>query len=143
MSVFFVRNEDIMVSFVGDETLPAQKPLLTIAAKIFKGGMKPTSLDDFVGYAVKVEQDAAIHFESLAASMDQCGNHEVVKLFTQLAGFSRLRLSEAKRRAGSIDTTRLVPPDDVWPIIPHRTARRSGAYPAFSALSLQRPNPRL
>ena len=32
----FVRDEDILVSFEGDETLPPQKPHLSTAAKIFK-----------------------------------------------------------------------------------------------------------
>src|SRR5271166_5190708 len=59
----FVRNEDILVSFVGDETLPAQPPHLSIAAKIFKGGMQITSVDHFLAHAIKVEEDAAIHFE--------------------------------------------------------------------------------
>jgi ferredoxin len=64
----FIRDEDIVVSFVGDETLPAQKPHLTPAAKIFKGGLKPTSVDDFLGYAVKVEEDAAV--QRRAGSID-------------------------------------------------------------------------
>src|SRR5450755_3339875 len=122
----FVRNEDIMVSFVGDETLPAQKPHLTPAAKIFKGGLKPTSVDDFLGYAVKVEEDAALHFESMSASMDECGNHEVAKLFAQLGGFSRLHLAEALRRASAIDATKTVPPDYVWP--DHATPERTSLW---------------
>jgi ferredoxin/rubrerythrin len=135
----FVRHEDIVVSFVGDETLPAQKPYLTPAAKIFKGGLKPTSLDDFLGYAVKVEEDAAIHFESLAAAMEQCGNGEVAELFAQLGTFSRLHLAEAKRRAGSIDTTMHVPPDYVWPdhATPERTALWAGD-PSLSRLDALR-----
>jgi rubrerythrin len=117
-----------VVSFVGDETLPAQKPHLTSAAKIFTGGLKPTSVDDFLGYAVKVEEDAAVHFESLSASMEQCGNYEVTKLFAQLGSFSRLHLGEAKRRACSIDATMHVPPDYVWPdhATPERTALWAG-----------------
>jgi rubrerythrin/ferredoxin len=129
----FIRDEDIVVSFVGDETLPAQKPHLTPAAKIFKGGLKPTSVDDFLGYAVKVEEDAAVHFESLAASMEQCGNHEVAKLFAQLASFSRLHLAEAQRRAGSIDAAMQVPPDYVWP--DHATPERTSLWAGDPSLS--------
>jgi rubrerythrin/ferredoxin len=129
----FVRNEDIMVSFVGDETLPAQKPHLTPAAKIFKGGLKPTSVDDFLGYAVKVEEDAAIHFESMSAAMEQCGNHEVAKLFAQLGRFSRLHLAEAQRRAGAIDATKIVPPDYVWP--DHATPERTSLWAGDPSMS--------
>src|SRR5271166_6116030 len=33
----FVRNEDILVSFKGDETVPAPPPHLSTAAKVYKG----------------------------------------------------------------------------------------------------------
>ena len=36
-------------------------------------------------------------------------------MFHQLAAFSRLHLAEAKSRAGSIDVTKHLPPDYVWP----------------------------
>jgi rubrerythrin/ferredoxin len=111
----FVRNEDVLVSFEGDQTLPAKRPYLTPAAKIYKGGLEIASLDEFLGYAVKVEEDSAIHYEELSASMEQCGNLEVAKLFAQLARFSRLHLAEAQKRASSIDVSKHVPPDYVWP----------------------------
>jgi Rubrerythrin len=50
-----------------------------------------------------------------AAAMEGCGNQEVSKLFRQLAAFSRLHLDEAKSRAGTIDVTKYLPPDYVWP----------------------------
>ncbi|MFY9627669.1 MAG: 2Fe-2S iron-sulfur cluster-binding protein [Methylocystis sp.] len=119
----FVRNEDIMVTFEGDQTLPPQGPHITHAAQRFKGGTEINTLDEFLGYAVKVEEDAAIHFDELAAEMEGCGNHEVGKLFRQLAGFSRLHLAEAKSRAGSLDLSKSIPPDYVWPnqATPERT----------------------
>jgi len=124
----FVRNEDIMVIFKGDETLPGQPPHLSIAAKIFKGGMQITSVDHFLAHAIKVEEDAAIHFEELAASMAECGNAEVAKLFGQLAGYSRLHLAEARSRCKGRDVTAEVPPDYVWPshATPERTALWAG-----------------
>jgi ferredoxin/rubrerythrin len=124
----FVRHEDILISFEGDRTLPAKPPHLTPAAKIYKGGLKITSLEDFFGYAVKVEEDAAIHFDKLSLGMKQCGNDEVAKLFAQLAGFSRLHLAEARRRAGSIDLSKHIPPDYAWPDYetPERTALWAG-----------------
>lgn len=110
----FIRDEDILVSFGGDETLPAKKPHLTPASKIFKGGLDITSLDEFLGYAVKAEEDAAIHYEELTAAMAAVGNHEVAKLFAQLARFSRMHLAEAQGRAKSIDVSKHLPPEYVW-----------------------------
>lgn len=131
----FVRNEDIMVTFEGDEALPAQKPHVTPAAKIFKGGIKIKSLDEFLGYAVKIEEDAADHFYSLAEGMKACGNDEVAKLFYQLAGFSRLHLKEARERASRLDADVVIPPDYVWPdqATPERTSLMA-ADPSLSKL---------
>jgi rubrerythrin len=77
---------------------------------------------------VKVEEDAALHFEKMSAAMEECGNHEVAKLFAQLGSFSRLHLAEAQRRAGAIDAAVTVPPDYVWPehATPERTSFLAG-----------------
>jgi rubrerythrin/ferredoxin len=135
----FVRNEDVLVSFEGDQTLPAKPPYLTPAAKIYKGGLEIASLDEFLGYAVKVEEDSAIHYEELSVSMEQCGNSEVARLFAQLARFSRLHLAEARKRASSIDVTGHVPPDYVWPdhVTPERNALWAGD-PSLSRLDALR-----
>jgi len=77
-----------------------------------------------LGYAVRVEEDAAVHYDELAAEMEACGNQDVAKLFRQLASFSRLHLAEAKSRAGSIDVTKHLPPIMSGPI-----TRRPSAYP--------------
>jgi rubrerythrin/ferredoxin len=124
----FIRNEDILVAFEGDETMPAKPPYLTPAAKKYKGGLDIASVDEFVAYAIKVEEDAAIHYEALSLEMLNCGNMEVAKLFEQLARFSRTHLAEAKSRAGWIDVTKHVPPDYVWPdhATPERTALWAG-----------------
>ena len=124
----FVRDEDILVTFAGDETAPDAKPYVTNAARIFKGGIKINALDKFLAFAVKVEQDAALHFDKLAADMKACGNEEVGKLFAQLAGFSRLHLGEAKARAGELDLSEHIPPDYVWPdaVTPERTSLMAG-----------------
>jgi len=111
----FVRNEDILVSFEGDKTLPAQRPHVTSVARTFKGGTEINTLDEFFGYAAKVEEDAALHYDELSATMKKAGNAEVAKLFGQLADFSRLHLAEVKKRAGSIDLSKNVPPDYAWP----------------------------
>ena len=129
----FVHNEDIIVTFEGDRTLPPQGPHITHAAQRFKGGTEINSVDEFLGYAVKVEEDAAIHFDMLAGEMEGCGNQEVAKLFHQLAGFSRLHLAEAKSRAGSIDPDKNVPPDYVWPN--HATPERTELWAADPSLT--------
>ncbi len=131
----FVRNEDIMVVFAGDETLPKQAPHLTHAARRFKGGIEINSVDHFLGHAVKVEEEAARHFDGLAAEMDQCGNAEVAKLFRQLAGYSRLHLAEAQQRCKGKDVSAHIPPDYVWPdhATPERTSILAGD-PAMTRL---------
>jgi rubrerythrin/ferredoxin len=122
----FIRDEDIMVSFEGDQTLPAKGPHLSIAAKIFKGGIQINSVDHFLGFAVKLEEDAAIHYDELAVSMKECGNLEVAKLFSELAGYSRLHLEQARERAGSIDLEPHLPPAYVWP--DHATPERNALW---------------
>ncbi len=130
---YFVRNEDIIVSFEGDQTLPAQGPHITHAASRFKGGTEINSVNEFLGYAAKVEEDAALHYEELAAAMETCGNHRVATLFRQLGGFSRRHLAEAKARGGSVDPSKNVPPDYAWPS--HVTPERASVWAADSTLS--------
>jgi rubrerythrin/ferredoxin len=130
----FVRNEDVLVSFEGDLTLPAQGPHITHAAKKYTGGMEINSLEQFLGYAVKVEEDAALHFDKLASEMEDVGNQEVARLFRQLAGFSRLHLGEAKARGATLDLNANIPPDYVWPN--HATPERTEVWadPTLSRL---------
>ncbi|WKW49653.1 2Fe-2S iron-sulfur cluster-binding protein [Rhodomicrobium lacus] len=125
---YIVRDEDIIVSFVGDETVPAKGPAVTKAARVYKGGTEIRSLEEFFGYAVKVEEDAAIHYDQLSKSMADVGNTEVAELFAKLAEFSRLHLAEAQKRAGTIDPSLHIPADYVWPdhVTPERTALWAG-----------------
>jgi ferredoxin/rubrerythrin len=122
----FIRNEDILVTFEGDQTL--QPPHLSIAARIFKGGIQLTSVDDFLGFAVKVEEDAAFHFEELVKAMEQCGNQDVAHLFAQLGHVSRLRAAKARKRAALADGSKHVPTEYLWPdtVTPERTALWAG-----------------
>jgi rubrerythrin/ferredoxin len=135
----FVRNEDILVNFVGDETLPVQSPKFSTAAKRYRGGMHIDTLQEFLSFAVKVEHDAAVHFDELATAMEDVGNTAVSKLFAQLAAFSRLHLAEAEKRAGAVDATLHLPPDYVWPdhVTPERTSLWAGD-PAMSRLDALR-----
>jgi len=111
----FVRHEDIIVSFEGDQTLPAAGPHITHAAGRFKGGTEIATVDELLSYAIKVEEDAADHLEALATTAEQFGGDAIAKLFNQLAAFSRRHLAEAKARAGTIDSNKVVPPDYAWP----------------------------
>lgn len=121
---YFVRDEDIFVTFEGDETLPAKGPGLSIAASIYKGGLKIASLDEFLNFALQLEDDAALHYEQLAATMQSHGNTEVGELFAKLAGYSRLHFQAAKRRMTSSEVNLKVPSRTLWPenITPERTA---------------------
>lgn len=111
----FVRDEDIEVVFEGDVTRPVKGPALSLAAAIYKGGVGIRTLDQFLSYAVKVEEDAAVHFEQLAASMKACGNEDVAGLFTQLAGYSRLHLKEARAKCQKYEAVVDLPSSTAWP----------------------------
>ena len=131
----FVRDEDVRITFEGDQTLPAKKPALSIAAAIFAGGIEIGSVEEFLGYAIKVEDEAARHFDALAEDMAACGNEAVAELFSKLSGYSRLHLEEAKARAGDIDVSMHMPGEHVWPdlVTPEHTALWAGD-PALSRL---------
>ena len=47
--------------------------------------------------------------------MSACGDEELANLFQQLADSARLHAGEARARASSIDESKSVPPDYVWP----------------------------
>ncbi|MGO9632818.1 MAG: 2Fe-2S iron-sulfur cluster-binding protein [Steroidobacteraceae bacterium] len=125
---YFVRDEDILVTFEGDETLPVKGPGLSIAASIYKGGLKIDSLDDFLNFALLVEDDAAVHYEQLADAMKKHGNAEVAELFAKLAGYSRLHYEEARQRMVSHAVPVKVPALSLWPdnVTPERTALWAG-----------------
>lgn len=124
----FVRDEDIRVRFDGDEVLPAKKPAMSIAASIFAGGIEIGSVEEFLAFSVKVEEEAANHFAALADDMEQCGNQEVADLFRELSGYSRLHLEEARKRAGDHNITDFLPEEHIWPdlVTPEQTALWAG-----------------
>lgn len=124
----FVRNEDIEVRFEGDVTKPVQGPALSLAAAIYKGGVGIKTLDQFLSYAVKVEEDAAVHFEYLAQVMKDCGNDDVSALFSQMAGYSRLHLTEAKAKCKKYDAEINLPSSTAWPdhVTPEKTSLWKG-----------------
>lgn len=124
----FVRDEDIRVCFEGDQVLPAKKPAMSIAAGVFSGGIEIKSVDQFLAFAVRVEEEAANHFDALADDMARCANTEVADLFRRLSNFSRLHLEEARARAGDRDVAKFLPGDHIWPdlVTPEQTALWAG-----------------
>ncbi len=124
----FIRDEDILVAFGGDEVLPEPAPALSIAAGVFKGGQVITSIEQFLAYSVSIELEAAEHFDDLADKMDACANGPVADLFRKLGDYARLHLNEAKARAGDVDLTPMMPGDHVWPDLetPERTELWAG-----------------
>jgi rubrerythrin len=112
---YFVRDEDIFVTFEGDNTLPSKGPSLSIAASIYKGGLEINTLDAFLNFAMKVEDDAAIHYDDLAATMKSHGNEEVSQLFLQLAGYSRRHYAEVERRMATSGVAINLPSSTLWP----------------------------
>lgn len=121
--------------FEGDVTKPVKGPALSIAAAIYKGGVGIQTLDQFLNYAVKVEEDAAVHFEELAERMNACGNSDVAALFAQLGSYSRLHLEEAKARCVKYEVVESLPASSAWPdnTTPEKTALWAGD-PALTRL---------
>jgi ferredoxin/rubrerythrin len=114
----FIRDEDIVVSFEGDRTLPARKATLPPIK----------SVQDFYAYAAKVEEDAAIHYEELAASMKAVGNKDIADLFLEQADYSRTHLSQVKGEAAALDSSVHLPAHFTWPhhFTPENTAVWAG-----------------
>lgn len=128
----FIRNEDILVTFEGDKALPAKGPHLTPAAKTFKGRLKMESIEQFLAYALSVEEEATKHFAALAEEMQAHGNDDVATLFRQLSGYSRLHYEQTKARVGERDLSKLMPSPLVWP--DHATPERTNIWAGDPAI---------
>ena len=118
----FVRNEDIIVHFEGNRRFPPGARTVNRRGRL-PGRRLIRTLEEFLSYAVKVEEDAAIHFERLAEAMDACGNRDVAVLFRQLGGYSRLHLEEAKAKSVAHGVVVTLPANSAWP-----DHRDTGAY---------------
>jgi rubrerythrin len=73
------------------------------------------SVEEFLAYAVKIEEEAAIRFGELADTMQSCGNSEVGKLFRRLSDYSRMHLADARARSAYRDIPDLKPNEFNWP----------------------------
>lgn len=74
-----------------------------------------TSVELFLSYAIKLEEEATLRFGQLADAMDAAGNRDVGKLFRKLSDYSRLHLADAKARAGFRDVPVMLPREYQWP----------------------------
>ncbi|MGO9487216.1 MAG: 2Fe-2S iron-sulfur cluster-binding protein [Rhodomicrobium sp.] len=108
----FIRDEDIIVSFEGDPSVPVAPARLPIIG----------SIEEFYGYAMQVEQDAIDHYGELAAAAEKAGHKDVADLFLQLADYSRIHLGEVKALAGKPSGT--LPSHYIWPH--HATPEEGG-----------------
>jgi len=75
------------------------------------------TVEEFLAYAIRLEQEAALRFGQLADAMATAGNREVMKLFRRLSEYSRLHLTDARARAGFRELPELKSADFDWPDI--------------------------
>ncbi len=75
------------------------------------------SVEEFLAYAIKLEQEAALRFGQLADAMATGGNREVMELFRRLSEYSRLHLTDARARAEFRELPSLTPGEFAWPDI--------------------------
>lgn len=73
------------------------------------------SVEEFLAYAIKLEEEAMLRFGELADSMATYGNNEVAKLFRRLSHYSALHMGDAKARAGFREIPAIKPDDFHWP----------------------------
>lgn len=73
------------------------------------------SVEEFLAYAIKLEEEAMLRFGELADSMETYGNSEVAGLFRRLSEYSALHMGDAKARAGFRVIPEMSPQDFHWP----------------------------
>lgn len=73
------------------------------------------SVEEFLAYAVKLEEEAALRFGELADAMGSCGNSEVSKLFRRLSDYSRMHLADARARSAFRDIPTKDASEFDWP----------------------------
>jgi len=73
------------------------------------------SVEEFLAYAIKLEEEATLRFDQLADAMQGYGNRDVGSLFRRLSDYSRLHLADARARAGFRDIPVMLPDAYKWP----------------------------
>ena len=69
----------------------------------------------FLAYAIRLEQEAALRFDELADASISYGKKEVSDFFRQLANYSRMHLEQAMARGSYREVPTISPNDFVWP----------------------------
>ncbi len=75
------------------------------------------SVEHFLAYSIKLEEEAALRFGQLADAMQSAGNRDVGKLFRRLADYSRLHMQTARERSGFHALPNFKPGEFAWPDI--------------------------
>ncbi len=73
------------------------------------------NVEEFLAYAVKLEEEAMLRFGELADSMETWGNADVGKLFRKLSEYSKWHMSDAKARSGFREIPEIAPHEFHWP----------------------------
>jgi len=73
------------------------------------------SVEEFLAYAIKLEEEATLRFAELADAMQGYGNRDVGSLFRRLSDYSRLHLADARARAGFRDMPVMLLNAYEWP----------------------------
>lgn len=73
------------------------------------------SVEEFLVYAARLEQEAALRFDELADVAASFANQDVAAFFRQMAHFSRLHLDEARKRGGFHDLPEIATGQFQWP----------------------------
>lgn len=73
------------------------------------------SVEEFLVYAARLEQEAALRFDELADAATSFENSEVAEFFRQMADYSRMHLEEARKRGGFHDLPEIPPGEFDWP----------------------------
>ncbi len=72
------------------------------------------TVEEFLTYAVTLEQEAAARFGQLVDAMEACGNRQVSKLFRRLSDYSGLHLADARARLGFREIPNMKPDEFIW-----------------------------
>lgn len=73
------------------------------------------SVEEFLAYAVKLEEEAALRFGELADAMRSCGKSDVGNLFRRLSDYSRMHLADARARSAFRDIPIKDASEFAWP----------------------------
>lgn len=73
------------------------------------------SVEEFLAYAARLEQEAVLRFNELAEAAKTHGNQEVHAFFRQMADYSQMHFRQAKERCGFHDLPKMENDDYKWP----------------------------